>query len=77
MRLDEPVEAVTPRRAFEAMFTFYTEQRADDVVIDEDGDMLLYEWPSLTTLPTPPTTRARIRRFDEVEQVLPTDSSGL
>jgi hypothetical protein len=43
-RLGEPVEGVTPRRALEAMFAFYAGQRAEDVAIDEDGDMLLYEW---------------------------------
>ena len=43
-RLAEPVEAVTPRRALEAMFAFYEDQRAEDVVLDQDGDMLLYEW---------------------------------
>lgn len=43
-RLGQPVEALTPRRALEAMFAFYSEQRAKNVQIDEDGDMLLYEW---------------------------------
>lgn len=43
-RLGQPVDTITPRHAVNAMFEFYAEQRADDVVIDEDGDMLLYEW---------------------------------
>ena len=43
-RLGLPVEAATPRRALEAMSTFYAEQQAEEVAIDEDGDMLLYEW---------------------------------
>ncbi len=43
-RLGVPVEAVTPRRALDAMLAFYAEQPAEDVAIDEDGDMLLYEW---------------------------------
>ena len=43
-RLGEPVEGVTPRRALETMLAFYAAQRVEDVVIDEDGDMLLYEW---------------------------------
>ncbi len=43
-RLGQPIEAVTARRAIEVMFEFYAEQRAEDVAIDEDGDMLLYEW---------------------------------
>lgn len=45
-----PLETLTPRRALEAMFVFYADLRADDVEIDEDGDMLLYEWgTSITT----------------------------
>ena len=43
-RLGKPIEGVTPRRALEAMFAFYAEQRAADVAIEDDGDMLLYEW---------------------------------
>ena len=43
-RLGQPVDTITARHAVDAMFAFYAEQRADDVVIEEDGDMLLYEW---------------------------------
>ena len=43
-RLGPSIDAVTARRALDAMFAFYAEQRADDVAIDQDGDMLLYEW---------------------------------
>jgi hypothetical protein len=43
-RLGPPIDAITPRRALDAMFAFYAEQRADGVVIEEDGDMLLYQW---------------------------------
>ena len=43
-RLGQPVDAITPCYALDTMFAFYAEQRADDVAIDEDGDMLLYEW---------------------------------
>ena len=38
-RLGQPIEAVTPRRAFETMFAFYEDQRAEDVAIDEGGEM--------------------------------------
>lgn len=43
-RLGRVLESVTPRQVFEAMFAFYAEQRAEDVSIENDGDMLLYEW---------------------------------
>jgi len=43
-RLGPSIDAITPRRALDAMSAFYAEQRADDVAIDQDGDMLLYQW---------------------------------
>lgn len=43
-RLGEIDEDITPRRAMDAMLAFYSQQRADNVVIEDDGDMLLYEW---------------------------------
>jgi hypothetical protein len=43
-RLGQPLEAITARRALGAMLAFYAEERAEDVAIDEDGDMLLCEW---------------------------------
>src|SRR5829696_2534588 len=43
-RLGQRIDTLTARRAIDAMLAFYAEQRAADVAIDEDGDMLLYEW---------------------------------
>ena len=43
-RLDKPVGSISLRQAIAAMFDFYAEQRAEDVNIDHDGDMLLYSW---------------------------------
>src|SRR5690349_3068548 len=43
-RLGLLIDTITPRRALDTMFAFYAQQRADDVAIDQDGDMLLYEW---------------------------------
>lgn len=43
-RLGRPLEALTARRALRAMLGFYVGQRAEDVDVDEDGDMLLFEW---------------------------------
>lgn len=43
-RLGQSIDIMTPRRALAVMLAFYAEQRFDDVEIDEDGDMLLYEW---------------------------------
>lgn len=34
----------TPEKAFTVMFRFYGDCRADDVDIDADGDMLLFQW---------------------------------
>jgi hypothetical protein len=34
----------TPRAGIERMMTFYREVRADDVDMDSDGDMLLFQW---------------------------------
>jgi hypothetical protein len=33
-----------PRAGFQKMASFYTEVRADDVDLETDGDMLLYQW---------------------------------
>jgi hypothetical protein len=39
------VEAVEPRRAAMTMIDWYAEVRADDAAgIDDDGDMLLFQW---------------------------------
>ena len=43
-RLGPMVEPVSARRALTLMSAFYEEQRAEDVSLDEDGDMLLFEW---------------------------------
>src|SRR4051812_37611318 len=51
-RLGSSIDALTPGRALEVMFAFYAEQRAEDVAVEEDGDMLLYEWGVYT--PTGP-----------------------
>lgn len=43
-RLGKPVEQLMPREAIAAMCDFYAEQRAEGAELDEDGDMLLYQW---------------------------------
>jgi hypothetical protein len=43
-RLGRHGQAITARVAFEEIFAFYADERADDVLIEKDGDMLLYEW---------------------------------
>jgi hypothetical protein len=35
---------LTPRQGIAAMLDFYREQRAEDCDIEQDGDMLLYQW---------------------------------
>lgn len=34
----------TPRAGFETMLSFYRDVRADDVDLESDGDMLLFQW---------------------------------
>lgn len=36
--------ALTPKRALEAMLSFYRECRAEGCDLEEDGDMLLFQW---------------------------------
>jgi hypothetical protein len=43
-RVGKPVEQLTPREAIAAMCDFYADERADGADLDEDGDMLLYQW---------------------------------
>ena len=39
-----PLEALTPAEGVDLMTSFYREERAEGCHIDEDGDMLLYQW---------------------------------
>jgi hypothetical protein len=43
-RLGQAPEQLTPREAFKVMCDFYANERADGANLDEDGDMLLYQW---------------------------------
>ncbi|MFN0056543.1 MAG: hypothetical protein ACKV0T_30725 [Planctomycetales bacterium] len=38
------LNALTPVAGVEAMLTYYTEERADGCPLDQDGDMLLFQW---------------------------------
>ena len=38
------LDALTPATGVEAMLAYYAEERADGCDIDEDGDMLLFQW---------------------------------
>lgn len=40
----EVVALLTPRRGIEAMLAFYGDVRAMDCDLDNDGDMLLFQW---------------------------------
>jgi hypothetical protein len=42
--LSQPLNQLTPAQGIAAMLAFYASQRADGVLIDEDGDMLLFQW---------------------------------
>ncbi len=38
------LEALTPAAGVEAMLSYYADERADGCDLDEDGDMLLFQW---------------------------------
>jgi hypothetical protein len=38
------LDALTPAAGVEAMLAYYAEERADGCPLDEDGDMLLFQW---------------------------------
>jgi hypothetical protein len=43
-RMGKPIKDLTAREGIDAMLAFYKEQRAKCAPLDEDGDMLLYQW---------------------------------
>ena len=43
-RLGRVPEQLTPREAFKVMCDFYASERAEGAKLDDDGDMLLYQW---------------------------------
>jgi hypothetical protein len=51
--LDLAVDDLDASSAVNAMLTFYAENRAEDVVAEPDGDMLLFQWASLKRRPGP------------------------
>jgi hypothetical protein len=38
------LDDTAPQQGFDALLDFYREVRADDVVLEDSGDMLLYQW---------------------------------
>jgi hypothetical protein len=43
----QSLDALTPAAGVEAMLAYYAEERADGCPLDEDGDMLLFQWDTL------------------------------
>jgi hypothetical protein len=43
-RAGQTLEALTPAAGVEAMLAYYAEERAEGCPLDEDGDMLLFQW---------------------------------
>jgi len=43
-RIGDPLDGFTAFKGIAAMIAFYSEQRAQGVVVEEDGDMLLFQW---------------------------------
>jgi hypothetical protein len=40
----QSLDALTPAAGVEAMLAYYAEERADGCPLDEEGDMLLFQW---------------------------------
>lgn len=38
------LDSLTPATGFELMFRFYAEERFDDGIVEDDGDLLLFQW---------------------------------
>jgi|tagenome__1003787_1003787.scaffolds.fasta_scaffold19409635_2 hypothetical protein len=60
-RLGGAPEQLTPRETFKIMCDFYANERADGAKLDEDGDMLLYQW-GVYNFSTPETFRLGLTR---------------
>jgi hypothetical protein len=68
-RLPRPLADLTAREGVAAMLAFYAHQRADDVDLDADGDMLLYQWGPSDS----PAVGGRDFRLDLVRQFITPD----
>src|SRR5712671_3880905 len=60
-RLGRPLAQLTARDGIAAMCSFYTDERADGAVIENDRDMLLYQW-GIDSFNTPETFQVSITR---------------
>ena len=60
-RIAVPVDRLTTRQGIDAMLAFYADQRADGVHMDEDGDMLLFQW-GVYSFSEPPTFQINLTR---------------
>ncbi len=60
-RFNVPLDRLTARQGIDAMLAFYADQRADGVHVDEDGDMLLFQW-GVYSFSGPPTFQLNLTR---------------
>jgi len=60
-RISGPLDQLTVGRGIDEMLRFYADQRADGTTMDEDGDMLLFQWGTYDFVP-PPTFQLNITR---------------
>ncbi len=60
-RVGVPLDSLAVRQGIEAMLAFYADQRADGVHMDEDGDMLLFQW-GVYSFSGPPTFQLNLTR---------------
>ena len=60
-RIVKPLSQLTPREGIAAICAFYADERVDGAAIENDRDMLLYQW-GVDTFSAPETFRVSITR---------------
>ena len=60
-RLDASLDRVTARAGVDTMLAFYANERAEGVIEEDEGDMLLLQWGTYT-FGGPPTFRVNVTR---------------
>jgi len=60
-RIAIPIDRLTTRQGINALLAFYADQPADGVNMDEDGDMLLFQW-GVYNFSGPPTFQINLTR---------------
>jgi len=59
----QSLDALTPAAGIEAMLAYYAEERVDGCPLDEDGDMLLFQWGTYDWRDGPAFEVSIVRQF--------------